>query len=356
MQRRHDAIQGRCAAARTAVGQRRCTDAAIVAAYVQAVALVDRREQRGVAPQAFRGPQQQVAAGLQRVMEGAQQTLLQFRIQVDQQVAARHQVHARERRVLDGTVRREHAHLADWLDHAPVVALLPEPAFLALRRNARQWRLVTSRARGVDRVIVDIGGEDLHPGGAALATIIVAHGLLQGDGDGIRLLAGGAAGHPDPQRIGRALVGQQLRDRGGLQRIEGLGVTEELGDPDQHFAEQGLVFFRMLAQVGDVVGHGLGLDHVHAALDAPGQGFFLVLAEVVADLGAQQATDRAQVRGQVLALAIGALVAVAELQMLLVRQQPRRHVLHRQDVVDQAGGGGTGRHPGHRRMVEARLG
>ena len=161
------------------------------------------------------------------------------------------------------------------------------------------------------------------------------------------------AGTHTAQRVGRALARKQLRDREGLQRLESLGVAEELGDADQHFAEQRPVFVGMLAQVRDVIGHGLGLGHVHAALDAPRHGFFLVLAEIVAHLRAQQAADRAQVGRQVLTLAVGTLVAVADHDVLLVGQQARRHLLHRQDVVDQASSGGAGRHPGHRGMVEA---
>ena len=109
------------------------------------------------------------------------------------------------------------------------------------------------------------------------------------------------------------------------------------------------------AQVGDVVGYRLGLDDMHTPLDTPNQGFFLVLAEIVAHFRTEQLANRPQMRGKILAVAIRTLVAVGDLQVLPVGDQSRRHFLHRQDVVDEARRCRAGRHAGHGHVVEARL-
>ena len=80
---------------------------------VDLVLAVDERNSiRGVA-HGLRGAEQQEAGRLQRVVQDAQHPLLHRRLQVDEQVAAAHQVEPRERRVLGDVLVREHHHVAD---------------------------------------------------------------------------------------------------------------------------------------------------------------------------------------------------------------------------------------------------
>ena len=111
----------------------------------------------------------------------------------------------------------------------------------------------------------------------------------------------------------------------------------------------------MLAQIVDVVGDGFGLRHQHAALDAPHQGLFLVLAEVVADFLVQQFADGFQVCGYITAYAVVALALMRGVHLFLVGQQACRHLRHRQHGIDQAGGDRAGRHAGHRLVAVAGL-
>ena len=326
------------------------TGVRVLAAYIKTLLLVQLVEQAGVACQPLRGAQQQEAAGAQGVVERLHQAFLQVVVQIDQQIAARDQVHPREGRILDHAVRREDAHFADLLDHAPVLAVLAEPALQPFRRDAGQWCPIASGAGTADRLVVDVGGEDLHLGAGSRA-----HRLAQRDGDGVGLLAGGAAGHPDAQHVGAGAVGQHRRDRQRPQRLECDRVAEEFGHPDQELAEQQFVLVRMLAQIVDVVGDGFGLRHQHAALDAPHQGLFLVLAEVVADFLVQQFADGFQVCGYITAYAVVALALMRGVHLFLVGQQACRHLRHRQHGIDQAGGDRAGRHAGHRLVAVAGL-
>ena len=111
------------------------------------VLLVHRLEEIGEAADRFRGAQEQEPAGLERVVERGQHLLLQARLEIDQQVAATDEVHARERRIGDEVLPREDHHLAQRLAD-PVAAFLldeepPQPLGRdVLRRGS--WR----RGRG----------------------------------------------------------------------------------------------------------------------------------------------------------------------------------------------------------------
>jgi hypothetical protein len=85
----------------------------------------------------------------------------------------------------------------------------------------------------LDRVVVDIGREDLNRATAPG----LGQSLLQQDGDRVGFLAGGAAGHPDPERVAAAQVRQHPRYHLCFERFERRCITEEPCDADQKFAE-----------------------------------------------------------------------------------------------------------------------
>src|SRR5437762_925572 len=92
--------------------------------------------------------------------------------------------------------------------------------------------------------LVQVGGQDLdgRRGGPALQE------LQQGDGQGISLLAGRAAGYPDADRT----VLRALLDQGGkdllLEKLEGVGIAEELRDTDEQVLVQVVQLFAVLAE------------------------------------------------------------------------------------------------------------
>ena len=152
------------------------------------------------------------------------------------------------------------------------------------------------------------------------------------------------------------LVLQQFRHDLAFQRGEGLRVAEELGDADQQVAEQQIELVGLLAQALDVIGHIIDLQHLHAALDAPDQGVLLVLAKIVAEPGAQQGADPRQMLRCVATRAVRRLPVVDAAEVLRVRDQPRRHLLDRQHLVDETGGGSAARHAEQCRFIKPGLG
>ncbi len=121
--------------------------------------------------------------------------------------------------------------------------------------------------------------------------------LAQEHADGIGLLAGGAAQHPHPQLVARALALEQLGHDLPLQQPELRSVTEELGDPDQQVLEQVADFLAVGAQELDVPLDLVDLLHLHPPPDAAQEGVVLVAMEVVAGLVAQDRRDPREVLG-----------------------------------------------------------
>jgi hypothetical protein len=66
-----------------------------------------------------------------------------------------------------------------------------------------------------------------------------AEELDQRDDDRVDLLAGRAAGDPDPDRSAVALALRDLREDEALQLIEDLGIPEEGRDVDEQVLEEG---------------------------------------------------------------------------------------------------------------------
>ena len=132
------------------------------------------------------------------------------------------------------------------------------------------------------------------------------------------------------------------RTRSARARNE-FGVAEELGDPDQQIPEQALGLLFAAGQLLEVVPDVVGLQHLHAPLDAPHQGPLLVLAEVVPGARMQDLADPAQIVGGDLALAVAPFPLDLG-HMVEVSREPVRHLLDRQLEVDQAGLDGAAQH------------
>ena len=89
--------------------------------------------------------------------------LLRVAVQVDQQIAARDQVEPRKRRVAQQVVQREEHRLAQLATDAVAARLADEEA---LSRSSETSAAIDVRihafACDADRVVVEVGREDLH--------------------------------------------------------------------------------------------------------------------------------------------------------------------------------------------------
>src|SRR5262249_21764280 len=234
---------------------------------------------------------------------------------------------------------REDAHIADILVHRKADVVAAEEALQPRFGDVVKQRLrISPSPRHDPRLIVDVGREDLHFRRCAQRVEVLA----QQDRDGIDFLAGGAAGHPDSHRVACALALEYRRDDRFFEQLEGAGVTEEIGHPDQQIAEQQRDFVRVLTQLGDVLREARHLQHLHAVAHPPLEALLLVATEVVTDLILQDAIDG------LISVALGVAVPFPAIVFLDqgfdlakiagVFGEPRRHLLDRQDEIDDACG------------------
>ena len=228
-------------------------------------------------------------------MKSRYKTRLQLGLQVDHQVAAAQQVQPCERRILDHVLHRKHHHLADLLLH-PQAGLVPgekapQPLGCEVLRDVGR---IDPAAGAGDGVVVQVGGVELD---LELGPRRV-HVFAQQHGDGIGILAAGAARHPGAKHVILAFVLEQHRQDIELECDKGFRVAKEARHIDQQFLEQRLQLRGVLLQIAGI---DLGVVDVvlcHAPLDAPPDGAFLVLRKIVPCGRAQLQQDVVQAAGR----------------------------------------------------------
>ena len=226
-------------------------------------------------------------------MQDRDQALLQRRLQIDEQVAATDQVHARERRIGQHVVPGEHAQVADGLGDAVVSVHLDEEAAQSLARDVQQSFLgIEAGAGAFDACRIQIGAKHLQGCGALRRS----DRFRKQHGQRVGFLARRAGGHPDAHWIVARALSEQRRKDLRLERLEHLGIAEEAGDVDQDVLVQRRDFGWILADPPRVVLEVGRLLQDHPPAHAPQQGVRLVLREVGSRGAAQDAQDRCQAR------------------------------------------------------------
>ena len=222
--------------------------------------------------------QHEVAAFAEREREQLEGALLELGREVDEDVAAQREVDPRERRPLAEVVLAEHHEGPDLLVDLVLVAVVLEPAGeeVGVDRAHRAGRIAAAPGER-DRLLVQVGREDPDREAGQLA----AEDVRDEDRQRVRLLAGRAAGGPDPELpvAGPRLV-DELRDERLAQVLVQVGVAEELGHLDEERARQPLVLLGMLLDVADVVAEARVRRRDHPPLEPAHHRGPLVRAEV----------------------------------------------------------------------------
>jgi len=111
----------------------------------------------------LRSAEEQIAGGIERVVEGAAYLLLQLAIEIDEDVAAGDQVDVRERRILEQVVHREQHQIANLLPHLVMIAFAREEAAQAfLAHVGLDGGRIAALARRRERPGIEIGAEHLN--------------------------------------------------------------------------------------------------------------------------------------------------------------------------------------------------
>ena len=170
--------------------------------------LVDDIEERGQRADRFARAEEEVAARPQRIRQQRDHATLQVGAQINEHVATGHEVHARERRVLEEIVAGEDHAIAQRTTHLVAIAVGDEPAREPLRRHVGgNGVAVSAGRRELHGVLIHVGREDPH----VAAQLLPFEFLENEDDDGIRLFPCGAGRHPHTELAVGGRIGHELR-------------------------------------------------------------------------------------------------------------------------------------------------
>src|SRR5262249_32652503 len=287
----------------------------------------------------LRRAEEQKSTRVERVVEGAAGLLLQFAVEIDQQIAAGDQVDAREWRIPEHAVACKQHDVAQFLADTVLIAFAREVTAQALLADVRfdgGWK--TPLPRRGKRTRVEIGAEhlDLRP------DFVACRFLEQQDRDRVGLFAGGTARDPHADRVARLLGLEYGRQRVGFERLEYLVVAEKRGDRDQQVGEQRLRLVGLVAQKFVIVLRVVHPGDLHAAGDPAQDGRALVLRKIVPGAYAQMRENAAHQLFVELAI-VRDRNAVAVLHQF---DQACHKLAHRQDEIRYSGRDRAARHRG----------
>ena len=245
----------------------------------------------------FARPQKQDARRLECEMQQAQHFLLGGRLEIDQQVPTRHQVHLRERRVVQQVVLRKDDHPADVRVDLITPGLLGEIPPTPLQRHIPQRVFgINARRRQPERPMMRVGGEDLylrlHPTPPRL--------LVDQDRQRVCLLARGAPRDPHPDRRPGGPPFEHPRQHVLSHRLDRRRVAEEPRHADQQIVIQLLDFIRVVADVLQITAQISAVRQVDPTLQSATDRCRFVLREINAEPVVQPIEQLLPVRGDAL--------------------------------------------------------
>ena len=293
---------------------------------------VDGGEQLAVLADALGRAEEQKAVGIERVMQDRQHATLKGVVHVDEDIPATHQIEARERRIARHVVPREDAQIADAFADLVMAVDADEESAEPLGRDVDLDVVDVDPGPGpLEGRVVDVGGEDLDGHVIGRAGEI----LQKADRDGIDFFAGGAAGHPDADRL---IPGPARENRGKdlfLEEVERFRIAEELRDADEEILEEVVELGRIGSEHRNVVVDRLDVAQRHPPLDASLDRRSFVVGEVDVGVRPQEPDDLLE------AVPLVELVGRARgerprIGMIRKAEQVPRDPLRRQDVVDAA--------------------
>ncbi len=133
----------------------------------------------------------------------------------------------------------------------------------------------------------DVGSEDLHRPGTA----DFGHIFLQRDGDGKRLFARGATGHPHADGFVRRPALYDAREYHRLQTVENFRIAEKCGNADQQIALQRRQFRRIALQLRAVIRHAANVRERQTAQYAAFHHLFAIQGKIDAGGAMQNRQD-----------------------------------------------------------------
>src|SRR6056297_2313595 len=198
-------------------------------------------------------------------MEHRHQSLLERRLHVDQDVATRDQVHARERWIAEKVVLGEKTDFADIRTHDEGAVLALEKSFDPFLGHVCGYApRIAPKPGGMQRVLIYVATEDLYVGD----TIKLSRLFQDQNGEAVDLFPCGAARHPDPDFVILVLAFENRGKDLSSNRHERFAIAKKLGHADQQIAKQPRRLPGVILKVLDIFRKRRDAKHLHAPANA----------------------------------------------------------------------------------------
>ncbi len=295
-------------------------------------------------PIRFRRAEEQDPARPEGVVKDGKDPALQGRVEVNEDVPARDEVDLGERRIVDEALRREDHHLAHLFLHPVTARRGGEEGLQPLGRGdvLGDVRGEDPAARDMDRVLVDVGGEDLDRQEAPARD----HVLADEDRQRVGLLAAGAAGAPHAQGLTVRLAVDELGERTAGQVGKDIRIAKKCRHADEELVEErrdlgGIGLDE--AQIGPRI---LDLLRRHPSLDPPADRRALVGREVVSGGAGEGPQDLHQRARHLVVRRVRKALRPAQMA-----EEGRGDLVGRQDEIRAVAGDRAVRHAGEARRA-----
>ena len=255
----------------------------------------NRLEQVDAVPDGFSRAQEEAPAFAQGEVEQGDDLPLDFRIQVNQEIAAGDEILPGKRRIGRQVVRGEDDPGPDVLHDLAATVTADKESLHPLGGDMAGDRLfrIGAGPGGREGVRIVVRGEDLKAD-------LLAGGLDplgQQDRQAVGFLARRAAWNPDPDFRPRRGLFDQGSDDLGVEYLPGFGLAEEFGHADQQVFLQQAGFLGIFLHEAGVFSERLDLVQGHPSLNPPLQRVGLVEIEIVPALGPEDVEDGPEVGG-----------------------------------------------------------
>src|SRR5690348_15678209 len=228
-------------------------------------------------------------------MEDRNGSGLERGLEINEEIAAAHQIHLGKRRIVQNIVLGKDAAVPNGFADAVACVGAIEESAQALRRNIPLNIIRIAAAASLDDAgFAYVGSKELKRSFRSF----VAEEFQKGNRNRIGFLAGSAAGRPDPnRRFGRSIF-QKLRKNFGLQSVKNARIAEEAGYIDQQVLIESIWLSRRLLNEFQVVAQTIHpVDH-HSPVDSSQNRGLSVMSEVHSGGFPQELKNTVQARVQ----------------------------------------------------------
>ena len=234
--------------------------------YINLFRAADRLEYTGILAGRLALSKEKVSALFQRGVENSEQAPLQHRLEINHDVPAAYEIQLSKGRIGKHVVGCENNHAPYILGNLILIIALRKIFRQALRGDIVQNVLGENPLSGLLYGFgVHVCGKDLN----IPLYLQLLQNLLEQDGNGIGLLAGGASRAPDTDRVLFICPLHNIVNGAVLQFFKKRRVPEKVRHADQDFLNQNVYLIHIVSQQLRIIREACAVRHHHPPFNAP---------------------------------------------------------------------------------------